>query len=317
MEYNLRTKVSQYFPNAGLMGDVGYKYNQLHLRVGGLQLQFDIVQRTLRLVDEDDGAGVIVDHLSCQLRPDRSGRPSDADPFVVELGKQFLFFKLDGLAAQQVFDVDVLQLLHGKLALHPLISRWHDPEFHLLLNADLRDLALALRRQVLDGDDDFGKIKFIDLLRHFHGIIDPDSVDDLPCLGDVIFKEGHHFVSAGGIRFQDVAGDEPEGGRTENRHAGFGVGRDFALVMLEDNLYQQPVIKQEEEGSEKGDEQDRKRNEVSPHIIIIDQVHQGAYGEAEQGGIHNAHAIVHSCITNNACIAFRNHDGQQTAASCQ
>ena len=103
----------------GLVGDVGNQRRSFDLLPLILEFQADIVQRGLGLVDQDHLVGVEHRHLPHDLAADGAGRTRDEHALPFQMGSNLLHVDLDGIPAQQVLDLDLLDGLPEHLQSSP------------------------------------------------------------------------------------------------------------------------------------------------------------------------------------------------------
>ena len=128
------------FLHPGLVGDVGDDGGGVDFGPFLLDFQADVVQRGFGRVNQDELEGIEHRNLPHDFTADGAGGARDEHPLPFQVGGNLLQVDLDGVAAQEVLDLDFLDgaLLEGSL---PIIG-------HLRRHEDLDALLQETVRQV-------------------------------------------------------------------------------------------------------------------------------------------------------------------------
>ena len=108
VEDDLRLILLEDLLHPGLVGDVRDDGGGVDFGPFLLDFQPDIVQRGFRRVNQDELVGIEHRHLPHDFTADGTGRAGDEHPLPFQVRGDFLHVDLDGVAAQEIFDLDLL-----------------------------------------------------------------------------------------------------------------------------------------------------------------------------------------------------------------
>ena len=123
MEHHLRMVSLKDHSHANWVFHVGDNESHLvaHLLEIGcvVHLKLEVVHRRLGLVEHDEFGGVVMHHLTANLASDGTGSTRDQYHFVIDFAGHVFLAELDGCAAQEVFNLDVFNLVGLDFSIHP------------------------------------------------------------------------------------------------------------------------------------------------------------------------------------------------------
>src|SRR5690606_33136909 len=133
------------------------------------------------------------------------------------------------------------------------------------------------------------------------------AIQDLSDHIVVVLHKTHHFRRR--RRVDDMLGDNARMPRTENEH--IGSRGHPPLVVREHILDQEPIIEQEQERRQEGNENDRIRYEVMQNVVVVYQVDRTDQNKVEDHHIKDPHTVLNARIPDNAPTTVRDQYGKK------
>ncbi len=301
MKDDLRRVLRKQGAHARFVAHVGDQGKHVHLRARASQLPVDLEQRELGALDEKNLRRLEARDLTRELRADGPAGPGDHHALSGQELAELRLVEEDGLAAQQILDLDVADARHLHLALENLVEARDDPHRDLDLAAQANDAKNLLAGNLGDRDDHLGDSELLDEARQVLARAqDPDPVDHRALLLWVVVDETLHVevhVSAS----RDLAGREDPGtpGPDEERRHALAQALSSAVSPLDELVEVAPQNTETEdaaEGEHGSHDDDRER-----HLPLAEacRQRQPRDGEGEgrpdggvEKGLHLAHADV-------------------------
>ena len=116
------------------------------------------------MVEHDDFLGCVLDKLAANLAADRACGTSDKNYLVGHLADDVDVVEVDGFAFQQVFNLDVLDLISGEAVVNPCIDMWNGLDGESEIKPLVHDGLFALEFDSGDGDEEYFDIVLFDVV---------------------------------------------------------------------------------------------------------------------------------------------------------
>ena len=289
MEDVLRPEFGENGFHPGLVGHVRHEGLRLELRPAVLDFEPEVVERRLGRIDQDELVGIEHRHLAHDLAADGARGAGDEHSLPFQMRRDLLHVDLDGIAAEQVLDLD---LLH-----HPFLRAGVPVIGHLRrqenLDSFLEDPVRQVRflqglglgrRNDQSGDavlpEVFGKCPVIGIHVHAHHHLAHHS--------RVITHEAHNpetVVRLRTERFGDV--DSRRGPVDVSVLHGLLVLLEVVVQHLDDH----PGGGQDHESDHIGDDQDRDVGKPGSEDGLPEQRQDDTADESQGGGHEDMHHV--------------------------
>jgi hypothetical protein len=271
--------------HARLVADVRDERDDLRLGAGPPQVGVDVEERELGALDEKDLARLEPRDLARELGADRAAGARDHDALSGEELPDLRLVQVDGLAAEEVFDLDVADARDAHLALQHVVEARDDADGDLDLPAEADQVEDLLPRDLRDRDDDLRDAELLDQARQVLGRAEhADPVDDGALLLRVVVHEALH-VHVHVAAARDLARGENarRPGADQQRRDPLALGRlggvGGALALLVDVAADDPQAEHAAEGEDRPHQDDRERD--APGRVAVRQ-RQAEDGERER-----------------------------------
>ena len=230
----------------------------------GPRQQAEVVQRGLRDIQGEDLSGAARKGLKDEFGADGAGPAGDHDPGAVQLRRDGGGIEFNHRSPEQIVDAHIAQLAGTQFPLNPALGGRDVHHAQTQVQCGIDDRGFALRRQVLNGDDEalrsgIGQDPF-DVVRG----VDGGTVNPLALLHRVVVQEGHHLEGVGTRALHGLLGDDARFAGSKNDH-GRGARRLEPLV-------------NRAHGDAESDQEDGRSEELNGH-------------HAQGNGIGAAHAV--------------------------
>ena len=257
------------------VADGADQHHQIQVPVGPPQLLLDVVGVVLIDVEDNQAAGVVGGNLAAQLAADGAAAAGDQDRLALDVAGDLVQIDLDAVAAQQVLDLHIADLLN----VHAARGNVRQGRDHLGLTAgllaDFENLALLLRRRRGDGEDDLLDVVAVGHLADVRpGANDGNAADGAADLLTVVVDEADHAVAGGLAAVQVIQNHGARRSCADNHRSGPVPAADAALEHLPDH----PVA--EADGKHHGHQQQGMDQRKAPGQVHPQQFH----GDILQGG---------------------------------
>ena len=208
--------------HASLIFDIGN--NKLHalklILIGVLQLELEVVHGTLGLVEHDDLLGLILHKLTTDLRADAASCTRNKHHLVDHLANDIDVVHLDGLTLQQVFNLDILNLVNRERAIKPSRDMGHSLDSHTQIEGLGSDGLFVQRPN--SGDSDYQLVNLLGLdklgIEYRTDTHDGHTVKRLVDLRHIVIDKSHHTIVIVNILLEGVVGDDTCRTGTVNQH---------------------------------------------------------------------------------------------------
>jgi len=236
---------------------VADEHLEVELGMAGDEFLLDVEEAVLAPAQKQDLFGAEAGHLADDLAADGAARAGDEDGLADEIAGDGARVQADGVAPEEVFQVDLPDLGNGDIAREDLVNAGDDAvlEFCLLGQAD--DAADHVAGGRGNGDeDDFGARFPGHVGKVGNGAPHLQAHVAFDTLAGVVVQEGHGDHAGLGVAKQ-FADDDRAGLSRPHDEGAFGGSLDaFGLCVLEAEANGKPQAAEDDDGEEGLDQRD-------------------------------------------------------------
>lgn len=153
VEDYLRSPFAEDIVQTGWQADITDDRRELELREFFFEFEADVVHRGLCIVEEDEFLDSETCKLAAEFGSDGSCCSCDEDGLAAEVLDDFVHGDLDFLTHQEVFDLDVTDVVY-RLSVHHLVHRRGEEELDAIVDGVSDDAVFLLAGLFFCGEED-------------------------------------------------------------------------------------------------------------------------------------------------------------------
>ena len=297
--------------------DEGHRVDVLLVWLVIFQLELEVVHRRFCLVEHNNLLGFVLQQLAADFAADGACGARDEDRLVENFANDIDVVDLNRLTLQEVFNLDVLNLVGGESAIHPHRDMRDSLDRQSQVETAIGDGLLVSQPYGRNGDNELRNLLAVDkiLIEDVASTHHRHAVELLVDLGFVVVDECHNPVFVVDILFEGVVGDDASGTGTIDDNIDLAAATAEILVVdieyhkpFEQHQQGQQRIEQNQHSVGRDDVVDRRHNLKS---VVQEIDYATGYGHKNTRQ-QDAEYVVESHMADDAPVGFKQVEEAQS-----